>query len=810
MEYFYGKITKLPRKTYDIKGKRRLGEILLLEGERSGERLKFDVLKPPPSVAVKRNSIVRLHGLLEDDIIIIPDVTGIAPRLSPTAVMTLLKHDLPDIDPEALIRACGADKLEAVFDLFKTDEESFYKLASTELKPEHLEAVVNFFLKCKRDHDYQMLCDILPNAEPGIDMHDIFNIFDLLEHRAKRRKITVTEMVRREPWIISQAEGISFKQSDEVAKYFGYEGLLAGKIAGAIMNVLWNAAHEGHTYMPKYSVIKRAVAKLVGKNADYTSRAAVEARVKDILQDKNLRDHFRGMWIQDIQFASKEIAADMEKAGVKYPDNKGRGLYLCVPFRGERYSAKRLVEIIQAAPKIEISPERFLEKALEKYPDLDAAQKKAVLSVAQNPVTLLTGLAGSGKTEVIAAVVSAMQDYTLDIRLMAPTGIAAQRLSERSGLPASTIHVGVKISKDGKDLAEEAIRKQSDDEILPDFTVIDEVGMCDIVAFYKVLQNVALGSRLLLVGDPAQLKPPGPGNIIGELKRLAKSRHKPEGFNYINLVKDHRGSTITRNATRIRKGEAPVFSKGFELIVSNNNQSTLLYKLLDRLIAEGVLFSDILILSPRKGEKGDMNPCVEALNCSLQSKFNIKGEKIKNSSFRIGDPVICIENDYKDNAHPGRAEGRRDVFNGEKGTISAVEGDILFVDYKDGRQPYTITESSRWLQLAYAMTIHKAQGGESPVVIITDWENNTFTRSMLYTAVTRAKYVKDKPYSERVYFIVPEGFVEGVVANEDKFRYTKLYYRILDNLGVEVTKTIREVIPFLAPLETPPMVAMGG
>ncbi len=807
MGYFYGKITRLPRKFYDTKGKKRFAEILLLEGKHSGKRFEVDITNPPLSVVIKRNSTVRLRGSLKNNIIV-TDAAGIIPKLSPTAVATLLRHDLPSVDPEALIRACKVNKLYEVFDLFKNDRKTFAHLVSDKLGSKHFEAVTDFFLNCMYDNDYQMLSDILTKAEPSIDMHDIFNIFDLLKHRAEKRGITVTEMVREEPWIISQAEGISFQQSDQVAKYFGYKGLLTGKIAGAIMSALWFAARSGHTYMPKYTAIRYAASRLASEG----DKKVVEKRIKEILRSRALFEHFRGKWIQDSQFASKEIAADMKKAGIKYPDNKGRGIYLCVPFRAERNAAKRFVLIAQTTPKIKINPEQFLSKSLENHPNLDKEQKNAVLSVAKNPLTLLTGLAGSGKTEVIAAVATAMQDYTANIRLMAPTGIAAQRLSERSGLPASTIHLGVGMSRASKDLAEEHLRRKTDDEILPDFTVIDEIGMCDIVSFQKALQNTAIGSRLLLVGDPAQLKSPGPGDIINDLTRLAKTTHKPKGFKHVTLIKDHRGSTITQNANKIRNGKNPIFKKGFELIAANSsNQILLLDELLDELVGKGIPFSDILVLSPRKGRKDDFNPCVEALNCRLQNKFNIDGEKIKGSSFRIGDPVMCIENDYEDNTDTSRAKGRGNIFNGEKGVISSVTNNTLFVEYKEGRQPYTITESSRWLQLAYAMTVHKSQGGESPVVIITDRENKMFTRSMLYTAVTRAKHDKDKPYSENVYFIVPDGFIEDAVINKDKPRYTKFYYRILDNLGVQVTKTIKpKTTPFLAPLEETPMIAKSA
>lgn len=803
MQYLYGKIIYLPRKFYDTKGKKRLGKVLLLEGDRSGEIVNFDIEVPPPSVAISRNSIVRMYCTWRDEnTIVIPDITGIMPRLSSSAVAALMKHSLPDINPEALIEACEVNKLDAVFDLFKENKEKFIEMASARLTADQVEAVTNFFVACLREHDYDMLCNMLTEAEPGIDMHDVLVIYDLFEHRGRKRKMTVTQMVRKEPWIIAQAEGISFKQADKVAAFFGFEGFPVGKVAGAIMKVLWDETRNGNVYVPKGTVINRAKGILRNK---YTNDDDVYKMIKTILSDENLHDHFRGMWIQDLAFANDEIVTDLKKyykrAGNDISkmklDHKGRGIYLCGPFRGELYGAERFAEFVQSEIDIKINENEFLKKALNKYPKLnsDRDQKKAVLSVARNKITLLTGSAGSGKTEVIAAVVNAMMDYTPNIRLMAPTGIAAQRLAERAGINASTIHVGVKIFKEMMDYAdpveENEIRNNDDDmaDTLPSLTVVDEFGMCDVMVFNKLLREIPPDGRLLLVGDPAQLSAPGPGNVINDLVRLAGNKHKPDGFNHVELRTDHRGSVVTENANRIRRGEDPIFGPAFKMIpATNNNQIELLDELLDELIASGVPFGDILVLSSRKGEAiGTFG--VETLNRHLQKRFNPSGKEIKGTSFRIGDPVICIENDYQKNYHRfARTESRRDVFNGEKGVIVSFDDeDVITVDLKDGSYAYTIAEAARWLRLGYALTIHKSQSGESPVVIIVDWDSKRFTRSMMYTAVTRAKYDKDKPYSEHVYFIGYEGFVSAAIKNIDAPRYTKFYYRVLDNLGIYVS-----------------------
>lgn len=789
MEYLYGKIIYIPRKYYDPKGNKRLGEAIVLDGPKLGEIVKFDILDPPPSVAVTRESLVRMRGYFRDDgVFVIPDREDIVPKMPPNGLLVLIKHELPVVDAEGLIKACGVNKFNDVCELCYSNPEKFAELAEEILSGEHLVKFMEIVKKHLSKFDFDILREILTGAEPGIDLHDVFNVYDLLKHRAEDHETTVSAMVRKEPWLIAQAEGITFKQAEEVARHFGLTGLSPGRVAGALMNILWSAARDGDTYLPYNATLSRLYAMFKNKNTE-----GIRKIVSSIIHrkdDKKIPP--RGKTVPDTRFAAVEISRDyLERTGgfgdpekEERASKKGEAIYLCGPFFAEQGAARKLVEISSFALS-RINDNWLLKAALQEYPRLDDDQKEAVRSVAKYPITLLTGPAGTGKTETIAAAAKAMTSLGKTVRIVAPTAVAAKRISERTGMPASTIHLAVEFTRDEGDHAYPG-GSRSFGVFDEDLVIVDEIGMANIVVFRKLLENIKEGGRLLLAGDPSQLNSPGPGDVLKELVRLAVDQ-KLSGLNYIDLKTIHRHSVIVDSAGMIRQGITPPFRPGFQMLAADGDQLDVLDKLLDDLEADGASYSEIMVLCPKRGDTRS-RPGVELINRRLQQRYNPSGKAIESTGFRVGDKVMCVENDYQDEEDEMRSRGRRSVFNGEVGVITGCEKGKATVDYGDGDQPYKLTELTRWLQLAYCTTIHKSQGAESPVVVIISWGEKRFTRSMLYTAVTRAKS-NGKHYSGVVYFIGPEGFVANAVARQDEQRYTKLYYRVLREIGEKVSGT---------------------
>jgi exodeoxyribonuclease V alpha subunit len=834
-EYIFGKVVYLPRKFYDPQGKKRLGELLILEGNEAGNKLKFDLLDPPPSVAVLRNSLVRLYGYRENGVLIVPDKKGIMPQITYEGLQTLMKHNMPNVDVNVLLRAAGVNKFDDICRLYESDYGEFAAKMSAVLDADTLKELEKFFRDNLLEQDFNRLRYLLTEAEVGIDFHVALKIYDTLKHRANRRGTTVSALVEKDPWIIAQVEDVTFKQADEVARYLGIEpGIQPSRVMGAVFHVLWDFARNGDSYCPKFTLIDAAVKKLKKSGDD---KNGLYEEVKSYFNHEEGNEEAerpaRGKWVTDTNFAYKEIAADYDeyyrKTGVENPKgkaaNRGAAVYLCGVFFPEREAARNLV-LLAAGPRRMpvVAPARFVEAAVEECPHLvdDEEQKEFLRAVVNYPVVLLTGAAGTGKTEVLAAAIRAYKKIRpeAEIKLMAPTGVAAQRVGKRAGVPGRTAHLGLRIFREMEDYAdpENSSLEAGKEELV----VVDEMSMCNIVVFNRILEYAALSNaRLILAGDPGQLGSPGPGNVLGDLVRLAgynKKSHRGilQGMKHVELKTVHRASAVVENANKIRKGKNPskYKEKKFEfLTVGDNNHLEVLDGLLDTLGAEGVPVEDMLILSSVKGEsKGRKG--VETLNAYLQQRYNAAGKEIPGTRFRVGDKVICTENDYLTENEPGRK--RRTVLNGEIGVISRYEDDTLTVRYGEGdEQPYTPAEAVRWLQLAYALTVHKAQGGEAPVVILVDFGSGKLDRFMLYTAVTRARYDKDKPYSERIYFVGRPGFVEEAIKREGRPRYSKLYYRVLDNVGVAVSKKKKDKgddsasgAPKLPPwLQVPPVAA---
>jgi exodeoxyribonuclease V alpha subunit len=411
----------------------------------------------------------------------------------------------------------------------------------------------------------------------------------------------------------------------------------------------------------------------------------------------------------------------------------GGALYLPALHRAEVELARRIRELA-AAPRL---PAPTLEAAegSRRAIALSPAQRDAIGRVGRAAVSVITGGPGTGKTTMVRALERSFSRAGLRVRLAAPTGRAAKRLSEATGRPAMTVHRLLGFGQGGR-RAEEAV------ELDCDLLVVDEASMLDLKLARALCAAVRPGARLVLVGDVDQLPSVGPGQVLKDVIDSGAVEVARLG----EVFRQAEGSGIVENAYRILSGQIPIGATqeagraDFFLIAADDpvRARELAVRLLSERIPEAFALDpvrEVQVLSPmHRGAAG-----TEALNRALQEALNPNGVAITiagDRGFRIGDKVMQVKNDYE-----------RDVFNGDVGVIvgappSGLDGAeaAIEVDFDDRRVRYD-REALGALELAYAVSVHKSQGSEYPavVVVLAAEHHVLLQRNLLYTAVTRGK-----------------------------------------------------------------------
>lgn len=378
--------------------------------------------------------------------------------------------------------------------------------------------------------------------------------------------------------------------------------------------------------------------------------------------------------------------------------------------------------------------DEFIKEYEAKYLTLADRQTESVYVSIQNGISILTGGPGTGKTQTTNTIVQCIKHIkpNATITLLAPTGKASRRMTELTQMEASTIHRGIGLNG--------FVEYQNIEEINSDFVIIDESSMIDAYVFNILISKISENTRVLFVGDHEQLPSVGPGLILRDLINSGK-------IPVVKLDKIFRQaeeSQIVTNSHKIIKGikNGITFdiSKGdFYFIERKNklNVRTTLIQCIENMIKnQGYKLSEICLLSPMR--KGDLG--TDELNRAIQSKFNPPSNKPdyykdEMNCFRVGDRVMQTANNYDFK-----------VFNGDVGTITSIytdEGEyVVEVDYPNKNCPIKYTENDfDEIELAYAITIHKSQGSEFPVVIMPIFETqmSMLNRNLIYTALTRAK-----------------------------------------------------------------------
>lgn len=538
--------------------------------------------------------------------------------------------------------------------------------------------------------------------------------------------------------LFQDIEGIGFLTADKLAFNLGIQREDKRRIISGIDYALMQLCNNGHCCIPEMALVDKT-AKILQVN-----NQVIFTILKERIDNGSLNTEIVG------------------GETLIYPP------YL---YYAEKKVATRLLQLQQATEPLSEDNLSLFIKVWEKDNQIQLAQKQkeAIKACLHHGVLVLTGGPGTGKTTVIKGILSILKAQGLKIRLAAPTGRAAKRLSETTGQKALTIHRLLEANNLAQDdNLQLGFSKDIDDQLDADVIILDEVSMVDIVLMHHFLNAVPDGCRIILVGDTDQLPAVGPGSV---LKDIIRSQKIP-AIRLDEIFRQAQTSMIIQNAHIINAGRLPDLRRQYSDFVfyELNDDTSITQKILDLctkdLPHEGFdVLKDVQVLSPMHRFLCG----VENLNLMLQEQLNPKKNqdelKYSSQTFRVGDKVMHIRNNYQKN-----------VFNGDIGFIQDINNEKLTVDYFDHIVTYEKNELNE-LTLAYASSVHKSQGSEYKVVIIPLSTSHyiMLQRNLLYTAITRAK--------QKVIIIgSKKALMTAIQSNRTQKRYTLLAERLAHKL----------------------------
>ena len=567
---------------------------------------------------------------------------------------------------------------------------------------------------------------------------------------------SVYSVLQENPYrLADDISGVGFKIADEIAYRIGIHTDSDYRIKSGMVYTLLQATGEGHVYLPKDELFQRA-AELLGVDSSYMEKHLVDLAMERKIVQKEQGDQ---ILIYPAQYYYLELntARMLRELDIFCPED-------------EKIVERRIVQIEKETGTV-----------------LDEMQKKAVQEAAGHGLLILTGGPGTGKTTTINAIIRYFEGEGAEIRLAAPTGRAAKRMTEATGYEAQTIHRLLELSgmpEDDREGQPIHFERNAENPLETDVIIIDEMSMVDIHLIHSLLMAVTAGTRLILVGDENQLPSVGPGNVLRDIIRSGQ-------FPVVELKKIFRQaseSDIVVNAHKINKGEqVEINNKSRDFFFLKRYDADIIIRVVIALIQEKLPKYveakpfEIQVLTPmRKGLLG-----VERLNQILQRYLNPpdaskKEKEIGQGLFREGDKVMQVRNNYQlEWEIRGRygipIEKGVGVFNGDTGIIKTINefAETAEVEFEDGRWAEYSFKQLDELELAYAVTIHKSQGSEYPAVILPllGGPRMLMSRNLLYTAVTRARTCVTILGSEVT-------FEEMIRNKQEKERYTSLCQRI--------------------------------
>ncbi len=553
----------------------------------------------------------------------------------------------------------------------------------------------------------------------------------------KRYGAYAEDCIRKDPFCLCDEElDIDFARADTIAASLEMPQDDTGRVRAGLIYVLRHNANNGHTCLPRESLVQVA-SRMLQVDPEVTGG----------------------------------ILRSMEDTFDVHTETFGEREFLFLPryHQSEIYCADRLQMMLRYPPQSIVGVEGSI-KEIEIREGIHYApeQKQAITQALEKGFLILTGGPGTGKTTTLNGIIRILKEKGETVLLAAPTGRAAKRMSELTGEEAKTVHRMLQVQWDEAD--NPVFSRNEQNPLECDAVVVDELSMVDVSLFEGILRALPLGCRLILVGDCDQLPSVGAGNVLGD---LIASQMFPV-VQLTEIFRQSMESLIVTNAHRIVAGEMPRLEDKthdfffLPLRKAENISSTIVDLCARRLPASYgySVYQDIQVLTPgRKGELG-----TQELNRRLQEALNPpdKGKKelnVNGSILRKGDKVMQVKNNY--NLPWSRSDGTtgEGVFNGDMGILIEIDkaAGALTVAVDDKMVLYD-TDHAGELELAYAATVHKSQGNEFQAVVMPMFPGpkQLEYRNLLYTAVTRAKNL--------LILVGEERTVRAMVANNRKTR----------------------------------------
>ena len=563
-------------------------------------------------------------------------------------------------------------------------------------------------------NEYGMQKVILQLNRFGIDNALAFRIYGKYEERT-------SEVIRENPYqLILEIDGIGFNRADMIAEHLEIEADADERIQAAIYYALFTISSDsGDTYVIENHLIEKTIAILERSRSFLIDRELVESNLKEMSEEGRIYEE--------------------------------EGRYFLATIYHSEWGIVRSIEFLLDGDETPISDKQFKRdiKNIEEQLDIEYgdSQKVAIKEAMESSIFILTGGPGTGKTTVLQGIVhlfAELNDLSLDpyaykdeafpILMAAPTGRAAKRMKETTGLPASTIHRLLGLTADDEDLMEDS-EYQLDGKLL----IIDEMSMVDTFLANRLFQSVSQGMKVILVGDQDQLPSVGPGQVFRDLIESGMIPQKE----LKEIYRQGDGSSIIPLAHEIKHNRLPadLMEKKKDRNFFRANSSTavpLIETIVSKAMEKGYTAEEIQVLAPMyKGPAG-----INVLNERLQEIFNPNPDgsrtemKHIDTTYRIGDKVLQLQNDPENN-----------VFNGDLGFITSitkakyteVKSDLITVDFEGNEVEYLRANFNK-ITLAYCTSIHKAQGSEYDIVILPLLSSygRMLKKDIMYTAITRA------------------------------------------------------------------------
>lgn len=564
--------------------------------------------------------------------------------------------------------------------------------------------------------------------------------------------IDTYRIVQENPYQMAEdITGVGFKIADEIARRVGIHTDSDFRIRSGILYVLQQSAGEGNTCLPKEILTRRACELL------------------DVLPE-HIEKHYMDMGID-----RKIVLKEMDETVYVYAST----------YYYMEANAAAMLRGLHVTYDVSDTEVEYEVKKIEKKTgmQLDERQLQAVKEAARSGLVVITGGPGTGKTTTINTIIRYFDAQGMDIFLAAPTGRAAKRMSETTGYEARTIHRMLELNG-GAEGDNAGFEKNEQNPLETDVIIVDEMSMVDITLLHALLKAIVYGTRLILVGDADQLPSVGPGCVLRDIIESGACKV----VRLTHIFRQASQSDIVVNAHKINRGEPVILdNKSRDFFFLKRQDANVIISICIQLIQQKLPKYvdakpfDIQVLTPmRKGLLG-----VERLNTILQQYLNPpspdKQEREHGQMrFREGDKVMQTKNNYQIewqvlSRYGIPVEKGMGVFNGDMGIVKEINtfSETMTVEYEEGKTVEYPFKQLDELELAYAITVHKAQGSEYPAVVmpLLSGPRMLMNRNLLYTAVTRAK--------KCVTLVGDDVFFQQMIANvSEKRRYTGLKERL--------------------------------